>query len=62
MADDPKQTGKPDDQRINVDQGHEVKYWSKQFGVTEQELRQAVKNAGPMVKDVRARLGSNRSY
>lgn len=62
MADDSKQTGKPDDARIDVDQEHEVKYWSEQFGVTEQELRQAVKNAGPMIKDVRARLSSNRSY
>jgi len=26
MADDLRQTGKPDDQRINVDQDHELSY------------------------------------
>lgn len=28
MADDLKQTGKADDQRINVEQDHELNYWS----------------------------------
>lgn len=55
-ADDLKQTGKPDDQRINVEQDHEVSYWAKELGVSPNELRQAVKNAGPMVKDVRQHL------
>jgi hypothetical protein len=27
MADDLKQTGKPDDARINVEQDQEVQYW-----------------------------------
>jgi hypothetical protein len=48
--------------RINVDQEHEVKYWSEEFGVTEEEIRQAVKTAGPMVKDIRKKLAANRSY
>ena len=39
MADDLKQTGK-DDQRINVEQAHELSYWS----------------AGSLVRDVRRRL------
>jgi hypothetical protein len=62
MADDRKQTGNPDDARINIDQEHEVKYWAGEFGVTPDEIRSAVKVAGPMVKDVRQRLGWNRSY
>ncbi|HEU4443025.1 MAG TPA: hypothetical protein VFR83_13440 [Burkholderiales bacterium] len=39
MADDLKQTGKADDQRINVEQAHELSYWS----------------AGSLVRDVRRR-------
>jgi hypothetical protein len=62
MADDLKQTGRPDDQRINVEQDHEVRYWADKFGVSQDEIRAAVKAAGPMVKDVRQRLGANRSY
>jgi hypothetical protein len=42
MADDLKQTGKPDDQRINI--------------VSREELRNAVKHAGPVVRDVRQHL------
>ena len=53
MADDVKQTGKPDDQRINIDQEHELNYWSRELGVSREELRAAVQNAGPMVKNVR---------
>src|SRR3954468_23706988 len=62
MADDLKKTGKPDDARINVEQEHELRYWSAKFGVTADEIRQAVKAAGPMVKDVRQKLACNRSY
>jgi hypothetical protein len=56
MADDTKQTGKPDDQRINVEQDHEVSYWSKELGVSRDELRNAVQRAGPLVKNVRQHL------
>ena len=56
MADDLEQTGKPDDARINVDQDYEVRYWSEKFGVSRDELRKAVQDAGPMVKDVRQHL------
>jgi hypothetical protein len=62
MPEDPKQSGKADDVRINIDQDDEVKYWSRKFGVSEEEIRQAVKTAGPMIKDIRQKLASNRSY
>ncbi|MCD6044394.1 MAG: hypothetical protein K0R40_3997 [Burkholderiales bacterium] len=62
MADDLKQTGRPDDARINVEQDHEVQYWADKFGVSRDEIRRAVKAAGPMVKDVRERLGAGRSH
>lgn len=56
MADDLKQTGRQDDQRINLDQDHEVNYWSKELGVSREELRRAVEQAGTMVKNVRQHL------
>ena len=56
MADDLKQTGKPDDQRIDPDQDHELAYWSEKLGVSRAELRTAVEAAGPMVKDVQRHL------
>jgi hypothetical protein len=57
MADDLKQSGKPDDQRINVDQDHEVGYWADKLGVSREQLRKAVQAAGPIVKDVQRHLG-----
>ena len=56
MPDDTKHTGKADDSRINVDQDHEVSYWSDKLGVSRDELRKAVQAAGPMVKDVQRHL------
>ena len=57
MADDLKQTGRQDDQRINLEQEHEVDYWSGKLGVSKDQLRNAVRSAGPMVKDVQRHLG-----
>jgi hypothetical protein len=56
MADDLKQTGRQDDARINIEQDHELSYWSEKLGVTRVELRDAVAKAGPMVKQVREHL------
>ena len=56
MADDLRQSGKPDDQRINVEQDHELSYWSKELGVSREELKRAVEQAGPVVKNVRQHL------
>lgn len=57
MSDDLKNTGKQDDIRINVNQDHEVSYWTKELGVSEAKLREAVKAVGPLVKDVKKYLG-----
>ena len=40
MADNLQETGKPDDQRINVNQDHELIYWSGKFGVSRDQPRQ----------------------
>jgi len=56
MADDPGNRGGPDRDRINVNQDHELRYWSSRFGVTPEELRKAVEEVGPMAKAVEQRL------
>ncbi len=56
MADDPTKRAPQDAQRISLSEPHEVAYWTKALGVTKAELEAAVKAAGPMAKDVRARL------
>lgn len=57
MADDTNKSGQGDRQRINVNQDHEVKYWTQALGVSEQQLKDAVKTAGVMAEDVRRHLG-----
>jgi hypothetical protein len=57
MADDLRKTGRQDDERINLDQEHELVYWADKLGVSREQLRKAVQAAGPMVKDVQRHLG-----
>jgi hypothetical protein len=38
--------GQQDRSRINMDEPWEVAYWTRELGVTEDELKKAVKNAG----------------
>ena len=57
MPDDPHNRGQQDRQRIDVSQVHECRYWSERFGVSPERLRQAVKEAGPMVNAVKEYLG-----
>ena len=59
MADDKTKTGKADRDRINVNEDYELRDWCKKFGVSEGELKAAVKKVGPMAKDVAKAL--NRS-
>jgi hypothetical protein len=56
MSDDKTDRGSPDRDRINVNQQHELRYWSEKFGVTPDELRQAVQDVGPTVAKVQQRL------
>jgi len=58
MADDTSKRGPADRSRINLSEVHEVRYWSDALGLSEDELRQAVEAAGPMVSNVRAHLRS----
>ena len=56
MADDPTKRAPQDALRISLTEPHEVAYWTKALGVSKEELERAVKAAGPMAKDVRAKL------
>jgi hypothetical protein len=57
MADDTTKRGPADRTRINVNESWELRYWMDTLGVTEQQLRDAVKKVGVMVADVRKELG-----
>jgi len=57
MPDDTTLRSHQDQLRINVDEPHEVRYWTQRLGCTEEELRKAVARAGTVPKDVRSALG-----
>ena len=46
MSDNAKNRGEPDRSRISLEQAHEVRYWTKELGVSERELRNALAAAG----------------
>jgi hypothetical protein len=56
VPDNPNIRGDGDRQRINVDQDYELRQWSQKFGVTEDELRRAVREVGPMASAVEQHL------
>lgn len=56
MADDLKNSGGSDRRKINVNQDHEVQYWTKTLGVTPEQLKAAVKAVGVEAADVRKHL------
>jgi len=56
MADDKGNPGRPDRDRIDINEDYELRDWSEKFGVSKEELAEAVKRVGPIVKDVEAEL------
>lgn len=56
MADNKKNVGKPDRDRINLNEDYELQSWSKKFGVSNDKLKNAVKQVGNMASDVEAFL------
>jgi len=57
MPDDKSKTGKPDRDRINVNEPYELRDWCAKWNVTEQQLRNCVQRVGVMAKDVARCLG-----
>lgn len=52
MADNPSKTAPQDAQRVNVNQDHELRYWSVKFGTSPDELKRVVARVGVMADDV----------
>ena len=57
MADDRNIRGAADRSRINMQEDYEVRYWTEKWSVTREQLADAVRAVGVMVKDVAAKLG-----
>jgi hypothetical protein len=53
MSDNLKIRQPQDPKQINVHQSWELGYWSKEFGVTKEQLVKAVNQVGKHVEDVR---------
>jgi hypothetical protein len=57
MSDDPTKRDYRDRDRINVKEDYELRYWTKELGVTPEKLKQTVEKVGVMATDVRKALG-----
>ena len=57
MADDLKNRGAQDRSRVNIHEDYEVQYWTKKWGVSKEQLAEAVKEAGVSVEAVARQLG-----
>lgn len=52
MSDDLAKRGPQDAKLINVGESWELAYWTKKFGVSEEELKQAVQQVGTSAEAV----------
>jgi hypothetical protein len=59
MSDDRTKKGPQDRSRINVNEDYELRYWTKELGVSPDELKSAVQKVGPSVEAVREHLGKS---
>ena len=57
MPDDTTNRGAQDRARINVNEDHEIRYWTQTLGVSEGKLREAVAAVGVGADEVRQHLG-----
>jgi hypothetical protein len=60
MADDKAKTGGQDRQRINVNEAYELRDWAAKFGVTTDQLKQAVADVGDRAAEVEQHLKGRR--
>ncbi len=56
MTDDKSKTTAADRTRVSLTEDYEVQYWCQRFGVSRDELADAVKKAGNSVEAVQAAL------
>ena len=57
MSDDKNDRGPDDRSRISLEEDYEVRYWAERWGITEEELAQAVKEVGNSASKVAIYLG-----
>jgi hypothetical protein len=57
VVDDLKDRGAQDRSRVNVNEKHEVRYWTKKWGVTKEQLMAAIQRVGVSVRAVAKELG-----
>jgi hypothetical protein len=55
--DNKSKIGRPDRSKINLNEDYEVKYWTRELGVTKEELRRVVEKVGNSAAAVRKELG-----
>ena len=60
MADNKQNRGAQDRARINMTEDYEVSYWTKELGVSREQLADAVKKVGVSVSAIRAELDKRR--
>jgi hypothetical protein len=52
MAGNMQDRGVPDRARVNVNDDHELRYWTKKFGVTQEQLIAAVSIVGVSADEI----------
>ena len=57
MADNLKRAAAPDDQLIDTGQEQQIRFWTEEFGVSRQELLDAVNTVGASAEAVKEHLG-----
>ena len=57
MADNLEERGPRDRERVNINEEWEVRWWTKKWGVSAEQLRAAVLAVGVMARDVAKKLG-----
>lgn len=60
MTDNLKIVAPKDKTLVNTHQDHEVKYWTKKFGISKADLKKAVKKVGNKVSEVKKWVGKNK--
>jgi len=60
MTDNLQDRGAQDRRRVNLNQEHEVRYWTEEFGCTEEHLSEAVSRVGSLADRVREAVRGQR--
>ncbi|MES3020820.1 MAG: DUF3606 domain-containing protein [Pseudomonadota bacterium] len=58
MSDNVLEPGPQDYDRVNVNVEAELEYWTKQFGVSREQLAMAIEEVGPRIPDLKRKLGA----